>query len=236
MGSGKTLVIIPAFNEERSIGGVIDDVRQHLPEADVVVVDDGSGDATAEIARGKKVIVLPLSFNLGIGAAMQTGYQYAKANGYDVAVQFDGDGQHRGDQLSVLLQPLLEGKADLSVGSRFLQKGAYDAELPRLVGIKMLCRIISSLIGRKVTDPTSGFRAANRRVIEFYSDWYPDDYPEPEALVLLHKAGFGIAEVPVLMEKRLVGTSSITVVRAFYYMVKVVLAIMVDMIKKVPGR
>lgn len=236
MGNGRTLVIIPAFNEERSIGGVIDDVRQHLPEADVVVVDDGSGDATAEIARRKKVIVLPLSFNLGIGAAMQTGYRYAKANGYDVAVQFDGDGQHRGDQFPVLLQPLLEGKADISVGSRFLQKGTYDAELPRLVGIKMLCRIISFLIGRKVTDPTSGFRAANRRAIEFYSVWYPDDYPEPEALVLLHKAGFEIAEVPVLMEKRLVGTSSITVVRAFYYMVKVVLAIMVDMIKKVPRR
>lgn len=232
----KTLVIIPAYNEERCIGGVIDDIRANLPEADIVVVNDGSTDDTERVVREKDVPVVSVSFNLGIGAAMQTGYRYSKINGYDIAVQFDGDGQHRGDQFRVLLKPLLDGAADISVGSRFIRKGTYDAELSRLVGIRMLCRIISLLIGQKVTDPTSGFRAANSRVIEFYCECYPDDYPEPEALVLLHKAGFRITEVPVLMEKRLIGTSSITVVRAFYYMVKVILAIMVDMIKKVPGR
>jgi glycosyltransferase involved in cell wall biosynthesis len=232
----KTVVIIPALNEELSIGGVIDDIRDHLPDADIVVIDDGSRDSTAEVVRGKGVPVLSLPFNLGIGAAMQTGFKYAELNGYDVAVQFDGDGQHRGDQFQVILKPLLDGNADITVGSRFINKGVYEAEMTRVIGIGMLSSIISLLIGQKITDPTSGFRAVNRKVIEFYCKHYPDDYPEPEALVLLHRAGFRVAEVPVLMRKRLLGNSSITIIRALYYMIKVILAVMIDMMKHVPRR
>ncbi|MBI5102227.1 MAG: glycosyltransferase family 2 protein [Nitrospirae bacterium] len=232
----KTLVIIPAFNEELSIEGVIDDVREHLPAADIIVIDDGSGDSTAALARGKGAPVISLSYNLGIGAAMQTGYKYANARGYDIAFQFDADGQHRGDQFSALLGPLLSGEADICLGSRFREKGMYEAEFARFIGIRILSGTISLLMGQKVTDPTSGFRGANRRVIEFYCSSYPDDYPEPEALILLHRAGFRLVEVPVLMRKRLLGTSSITFIRAFYYMIKVILAIMIDLLKKVPGR
>lgn len=229
----KTLVIIPAYNEEHSIRGVIDDLRQHLSNADIVVVDDGSRDATGKVAESLGAIVLTLPFNLGIGAAVQAGYRFAMRNGYEIAFQFDGDGQHRADQVSTLLRPLLSGDADMVIGSRFLEKGGYDAEISRLFAIKVLSRIISVFVGQSVTDPTSGFRAANSRAIAFYNSYYPDDYPEPEAVVLLHKAGFRIAEVPVLMRKRLIGSSSITLLRGVYYMVKVVLAIIVDMIKKI---
>ena len=232
----KTLLIIPAYNEELSIGGVIDDIRAHLPEADILVIDDGSADATGKTAKSLGVTVITLPFNLGIGAAMQTGYHYADMNGYDIAVQFDGDGQHRANQLRDLLKPVENGEADISVGSRFLNKGSYEAEVARLIGIRILSRSISLLVGQKITDPSSGFRAVNRKVIRFFSHFYPDDYPEPESLVLLHKTGLRIAEVPVLMEKRLIGTSSITLMRGFYYMIKVLLAIMIDMIKEVPRR
>lgn len=229
----RVLIIIPALNEELSIGGVIDDLRTHYAEADILVVDDGSADRTADIAKGKGATVISLPFNLGIGAAMQTGYRFALQKGYDAALQFDGDGQHRADQIGVLMEPLLDGEADLVIGSRFARKGIYDAETSRFLGIKILSWVISVLISQKVTDPTSGFRVANSRVIASYAGNYPDDYPEPEAIVLLHRQGFRIREVPVVMEKRSLGNSSITLVRGIYYMVKVLLAIFVDMIKKV---
>ena len=232
----KILLIIPAYNEEKNIRSVIDDIREHFPETDILVIDDGSADATGKAAQRLGAAVITLPFNLGIGAAMQAGYRYAEMNGYDIAVQFDGDGQHRADQLKELLRPLENGEADISVGSRFINKGFYAAEVTRLIAIKVLSRAISLLVGQKITDPTSGFRAVNRKVIRFFSCCYPDDYPEPESLVLLHKLGLRIAEVPVLMEKRLIGTSSITLMRGFYYMIKVLLAIMVDMIKEVPRR
>jgi len=232
----KTLLIIPAYNEEQSIGGVIEDIREHCPETDILVIDDGSADATGKTAQSLGVTVITLPFNLGIGAAVQAGYHYAERNGYDIAVQFDGDGQHRADQVKNLLKPIEKGDADICVGSRFLSRGAYEAEVARLIAIRILSRSISFLVGQKITDPTSGFRAVNRTVIRFFSHFYPDDYPEPESLVLLHKAGLRLSEVPVLMEKRLIGTSSITLLRGLYYMVKVLLAIMIDMIKEVPGR
>lgn len=233
---GKTLVIIPAYNEEHNITDVLEEIRAHLHDADIVVIDDGSSDSTAEIAANRGTTVISLSYNLGIGAAMQTGYRYAEREGYDIAIQFDGDGQHIADQAGIILKPLLEGKADIVVGSRFLNRDSYDAELSRLIGISILSRIISFFIGQRITDPTSGFRAVNRNVIDFYNTCYPDDYPEPEALVLLHRAGFRIMEVPALMRKRVMGRSSITLLRGFYYMGKVLLAIMIDMLKKVPER
>jgi len=228
----RTLVIIPALNEEKSIPGVIEDLRKNRIDADIVVVDDGSADRTGEVARSLGVKVISLPFNLGIGAAMQTGYRFAERNGYEVAVQFDADGQHRADQIAELIKPITGGKADMVVGSRFLEKGYYEAEASRFMGIKILSFIISLVTRQRITDPSSGFRAMNRGIIEYYTCRYPEDYPEPEAIVLLHKAGFSIVEVPALMEKRLIGTSSITLLRGFYYMIKVLLAIIVDLMRK----
>lgn len=232
----KTLFIIPAYNEELNIGTVIEDIRGHVEGADILVINDGSRDATGDVARNLGVAVITLPYNLGIGAAMQAGYRYADMQGYDIAVQCDGDGQHRADQLNHLMGPIESGEADIVIGSRFLTRGLYEAEVARVIAIRMLSRMISLLVGQKITDPTSGFRAVNRKVLQFFCQCYPDDYPEPESLVLLHKAGFRIAEAPVLMEKRLLGNSSITLFRGVYYMVKVVLAVLVDMIKAVPRR
>jgi glycosyltransferase involved in cell wall biosynthesis len=231
----KTLIIIPAYNEERAIGNVLDDIRAHYPAADVVVINDGSTDDTSAVAKAGGAKVIDLPYNLGIGGAMQTGYKYAAARDYDIAVQFDGDGQHRADQLDALLRAVVEGDADIAIGSRFLGAEGYSSKRSRLVGIKIISWVVSLLCRKRVTDPTSGFRAAGRKVIELYTRRYPEDYPEPEAIVLLHRAGFRIAEVPTLMKERETGRSSITAARAFYYMIKVLLAITIDMIK-VRGR
>ena len=227
------LIIIPAFNEETSIRGVIEAVRTHQPEAQILVVNDGSSDRTAEMAEAEGVTVLSHPFNMGIGATMQTGFKYALMKGYEIAVQVDGDGQHPADQIEDLVKTLVESKADLVVGSRFLDKTAYRPSLARGAGMAIFSRLVSLIIGEKVTDTTSGFRASGPRCIEFFSAHYPDDYPEVEALVLLHKKGFSILETPVEMAPRQGGRSSITPVRSVYYMVKVLLAIFVDLIKKV---
>lgn len=229
----KTLIIIPAYNEALNIKGVIEDIREHTPGADIMVIDDGSLDNTADAARGQGVSVISLPFNMGIGSAVQTGYRYAHMMGYDAAVQFDGDGQHRADQLAALIKPVTEGDVDICIGSRFKCMGQYDSEVARIAGIQILSRVISLFAGQKITDPTSGFRAANRNVVRFFCKYYPDDYPEPEALVLLRRAGFRIGEVPVRMRKRTHGNSSITFVKGLYYMIKVLLAIMIDMMKRV---
>jgi glycosyltransferase involved in cell wall biosynthesis len=226
------LIIIPAFNEAESISGVIGDLNANLSGADILVVDDGSVDATARIASDLGVNVLKLPFNLGIGGAMQAGFLYAQREGYDIAVQFDGDGQHLAREIKKLLQPVVAGNADIALGSRFLGQGDYKPSFSRKVGIRVFSTILSCILGTRVTDTTSGFRAANRRVIEFFSRTYPDDYPEVEALVLLHKAGMTIAEVPVQMRERTSGQSSITAVRSVYYMVKVLLAVCIDLLKK----
>lgn len=227
------LIIIPAFNEEASIGSVIKDVRTHLPGADIAVVNDGSWDNTAKIASAHNVIVLSHPYNMGIGATMQTGYKYALLKGYDVAVQVDADGQHPADQIKTLLEPILNGKADLVVGSRFLGEGGYKPSIARGFGMSFFSRLVSFIVSARITDTTSGFRAAGKDCIEFFSRSYPDDYPEVEALVLLHRRGFSIMEVPVRMEERASGRSSITPAKSVYYMVKVLLAIIVDLIKKV---
>lgn len=226
------LIIIPAFNEAESISGVISDLKANIANADILVVDDGSLDATARIASELGVHVLQLPFNLGIGGAMQAGYLYAQRRGYDIAVQFDGDGQHLAGEVKKLFQPVVAGDADLAIGSRFLGHGDYKPSFSRKAGIKIFSTILSCILETRVTDTTSGFRAANRRVIEFFSRAYPDDYPEVEALVLLHKAGMRIAEVPVQMRERASGQSSITALRSVYYMVKVLLAVFIDVLKK----
>ncbi|MBE9531992.1 MAG: glycosyltransferase family 2 protein [Proteobacteria bacterium] len=229
----KAIVIIPAFNEASCISSVIKSVCAEAPGVDIVVVDDGSNDSTVEIARGEGVKVLCQKFNLGIGATMQTGYMYAHENGYDIAVQFDGDGQHPADQIAELIEPVADGSADVVVGSRFLGRGDYKPSKSRGAGIAIFSKVVSAIIREKVTDTTSGFRAVNREVIDFYCKNYPDDYPEVEALILLHKKGFRIVEIPVTMVARMGGSSSITPMRSAYYMVKVMLAIFVELLRRV---
>ncbi len=228
----KILVIVPAYNEEKSLPGVIRDLKAHAPDIDVLVVDDGSQDATPHILDKADANVVNLPFNLGIGGAMQAGYLYADRQGYDIAVQFDGDGQHMAEEIEKLLRPLTSDAADLVVGSRFLTRGGYSAPLPRKIGIWIFSFLLSRILDTRVTDTTSGFRAANRRVIEYFARHYPEDYPEVETLVLLHKRGFRILEVSTAMRGRTGGRSSITPVRSAYYMVKVVLAVFVDLLKK----
>ncbi len=228
----RLLVIIPAFNEAGSVGKVISSVRKALPEADILVVNDGSKDRTSEVAREEGVVVIDHPYNMGIGATMQTGYRYAFSRGYDVAVQIDADGQHPPQQVRTLLEPLLEGRADIVVGSRFMIPGTYRQSLARRVGKSIFSMIISSIVGQRLTDTTSGFRAVNRDVMAFYANGYPEDYPEVEALVLLHKMGYKISEVPVEMKRRMAGVSSITFFKGVYYMVKVLLAVFVDVLKK----
>ena len=229
----KILIIVPAYNEEASLPGVIQDLRENMPSAHVLLVNDGSRDRTAAIARKQGITVLDLPFNLGIGGAVQTGYLYAKRNDYDIAVQFDGDGQHLAGEISKLIEPLAAGKADLVVGSRFLKQGGYNAPVFRKLGIGIFSFVLSHIRGMAVTDSTSGFRAANRSVIEFFAGTYPDDYPEVESLVLLHKVNMRIMEVPVAMSLRTGGRSSITPIRSMYYMTKVLMAIFIDLMKKV---
>ena len=228
----KILIIIPAYNEEECLPGVMQDLRSHAPDADILVVDDGSRDRTAEVARQTGVKVASLPYNLGIGGAMQTGFQYARNNGYDIAIQFDGDGQHMAAEIEILLDPLQKGRADIVIGSRFLKRGDYRPSFFRRIGISIFSTVLSAIMGMPVTDTTSGFRAVNSRVIEFFARVYPEDYPEVESLVLLHRAGMTIAEVPVRMRDRTGGRSSITPIRSVYYMIKVLLAVFVDLLKK----
>jgi hypothetical protein len=230
--SEKVLVIIPAYNEEKSIGKVIEDVKTHFPQADILVANDGSTDHTSERARNCSVTVLDLPYNLGIGGAVQAGYKYAFEKEYDVAIQVDGDGQHAPKEIRKLFENLTKNGNDMTLGSRFLGGSEYRASLMRRVGITILSMVVSVLIRQKVTDPTSGFRAASRRAIQLFALDYPQDYPEPEVLVLLSRNGLKIEEVPVKIEQRSFGESSITNIRAIYYMIKVLLAIFVDCFKK----
>ena len=228
----KRIAIVPALNEEETVGRVIDEINAFDPGFDVVVVDDGSTDRTAGVAADRGAHVLRLPFNLGIGGAMQTGYRFAFEQGYDVAVQIDGDGQHDPTQLPKILSPVLAGETDLCVGSRFTGEGAYRSSFARRIGIKIFARVVSAIVRQKVTDTTSGFRAVNRRGIALFAADYPHDYPEVEATVLLVKHKLRLKEVPVAMRERGGGTSSITALRSVYYMAKVLLAIFVALFRR----
>ncbi len=225
-----TLVIVPAWNEESNIDRTIGEIRAQ-GFGDIVVIDDGSCDGTVLkcAAAGVKVVRLP--FNLGIGAAVQTGLCYAKKYGYDTVVRADGDGQHDPAFIKDLVNGL-EGGADLAIGSRFLHPDSqYRSSVVRRVGIHFFSWLISALVGTKISDPTSGFQAFGKRAISLFSRVYPTDFPEPEATVIARRAGLMIAEVPVKMRFRLSGVSSIRYLRTLYYMVKVTLAILLDMLK-----
>ncbi len=225
------LVIIPAFNERQSVGKLVQRLRRALPKFDVLVIDDGSTDDTLRRVPAETAVV-SLPFNLGIGGAMQTGYRYAALHGYDIAVQVDGDGQHRPGQVRALVNHLIETQSDLVVGSRFLGPsglGRYKQSITRMIGIRWLDTLIRLLSGLAITDCTSGFRVANRRVIRAFAHWYPEDYPEPEVILLLHRSGFKISEFGVRMRQRRAGMTSIPLYRGLFYVLKVTTALVLDM-------
>jgi glycosyltransferase involved in cell wall biosynthesis len=226
------VAIVPAYNEEASIGRVVDELRAFDDGLEVLVVDDGSTDRTADVARERGARVVSLPFNLGIGGAVQTGFRYAWERGFDVAVRVDGDGQHAPAELDAVLAPVLAGEADVVVGSRFIGGDGYRSSRSRRVGIRLLALSVSALTRQRVTDPTSGFQAANRKGIRLFAADYPHDYPEAEAAVMVAKHALRLREVPVAMRARETGQSSITAVRSVYYMVKVVLAIFVALFRR----
>lgn len=221
----RLLAIVPALNEARNLPAVLEGLRRSVPQADVCVVDDGSTDGTAEVAERLGATVLRLPVNLGIGGAVQTGYLWASQRGYDVAVQVDGDGQHDPAYLSEVLAPIREGKANVVVGSRFLGAGGFRSTALRRAGIRYLAWFLRLRCGARVTDATSGFRAADRRAIALFARSYPSDYPEPEAIAVAKRHGLAVAEAPIRMNERRHGASSITLLGTLYYLVKVSLAL-----------
>ncbi|HVS85975.1 MAG TPA: glycosyltransferase family 2 protein [Gaiellaceae bacterium] len=233
LGELRRIAIVPAWNEGATVAGVVAELRAFDPGMVVVVVDDGSEDDTAAVAASAGAVVLRLPFNLGIGGAVQTGFRYAHEHGYDVAVRIDGDGQHDAAWLEAVLAPVLRGEADVAVGSRFLAAGGYRSSRSRRAGIRILARVVSRLAGRRVTDPTSGFQALNRRGIELFARDYPHDYPEVEATVIVARNRLRSVEVPVAMRERGGGRSSITALSSIYYMVKVLLALFVGLFRAV---
>lgn len=230
----KTLVIIPALNEADSIVNVIASIRQHVPWSDIAVLNDGSTDATGEIAKAEGALVLHMPYRIGIGASVQTGYMFAAHYGYEIVVRVDGDGQHPIEDIPRLLDGLEQQQVDLIIGSRYIEDRGYSGSMARRAGSLILANLISAITGKRFTDPTSGFTAANRRTIKLCAQVYPHDYPEPEALVILHRAGVRICEIPVAMKPRQGGRSSITTLRSGYYMVKVILAILIGLLRPAP--
>ncbi len=234
------LVIVPAFNEAQAIGRVIEDLRKIDLAMDILVVNDGSADSTSAVARATgQAMVVDLPKNLGIGGAVQTGFKYAARNGYRLAIQFDGDGQHLPGEIPKLLARYGQGGVNMVIGSRFMERHAgYRSTFLRRLGIRLFKGLTSMLIGQWITDNTSGFRVYDRQTIEFLALHYPVDYPEPEAVILLGRNYFKISEVATEMRERQGGGSSITGIKGAYYMIKVVLAILMTSLRKpvVPGR
>ena len=233
MPEKKILVIVPAYNEGENIEKTVEEILSLKLPAQVVVINDGSCDDTAFCARKAGAAVVSLPFNLGIGGAVQTGFQFALREGYDIALQVDGDGQHDSGCLKDLLKPLFSNQADMVIGSRFLPPYlGYRSSFVRRIGIHFFAYLISFLTGVRITDPTSGFRAYNRKMIGIFAGEYPHDFPEPEAVVIAKRYGARIIEVPVKMRKRMAGLSSIRYFITLYYMIKVTFAILLSLMKK----
>ena len=223
----KVLVIIPAYNEEKSIEKVVENLKNNFTRYDYLIVNDGSKDRTEEICRKNNYNFVTLPINLGIGGGVQTGYMYAVKNDYDIAVQIDGDGQHNPEYIEKLIEPILKGEADMTVGSRFIEKEGFQTSFMRRLGINIIRGVIKICCGVTIKDTTSGFRASSKELTKYFSENYAHDYPEPEAIVTSVLNGYTVKEVPVVMNEREEGVSSINAVKSVYYMIKVSLALLI---------
>lgn len=230
MKDPKIILIIPAHNEEASIKKTITSIKNY----DYIVVNDGSTDQTEQILIDNDYNFVSLSFNLGIGGAVQTGYKYAFENGYDIAVQFDADGQHDAESIKTLIQPILDNQADFTIGSRFIQKNStnFKSSFLRRVGIRLISNVIFLFSKTRIYDTTSGFRAANKHIIAYFAENYPKEYPEPISDYELVKLGFKVTEVPARMHERTAGKSSIHSWKSAYYVVNVLLSIFVIKLRR----
>lgn len=228
----KKIVIIPAYNEISNIDTTVADILENAPGFDYVIINDCSQDGTMRFCTNLGMNIINLPVNLGIGGAVQTGYLYAWRNGYDVAVQFDGDGQHDAKYLNEMADYLKDNGADMVIGSRFITKEGFQSSGLRRFGIRYFSLLIRLMTGKKVLDPTSGMRMVNRDVMKIYSEDYPVDYPEPESVVMILNMGKKVLEVPVIMRERQGGVSSISPAKSVYYMIKVTLAILMERLRK----
>lgn len=228
----KKLIIIPAFNEEENIEKTVTSIEKDAKEFDYVIINDCSTDRTKQICEQKGYNIVNLPINLGIGGAVQTGYKYAYVNGYDVAVQVDGDGQHDPEFLNEMAEYIEKNKVDMVIGSRFIEKKGFQSSAARRMGIKFFSTLIKVLTGAVITDPTSGLRMVRRNVIEIFAKDYPRDYPEPESVVAVLRKKLIVKEIPVIMHEREGGVSSISPKKSIYYMIKVTLAMLIERIRK----
>ena len=232
MNSPRTLVIIPAHDEEASLPATLAEVRAKSPDVDLLVVDDGSRDGTARVAREAGIAVVRHPVNLGVGGALQTGFRFAFEHGYDIGVQLDADGQHDPAYLPALLAPVAEGRCDVSIGSRYVQRSGYRAPLNRRLGMVLFSGVVQLALGRRITDTTSGFRAYNRAVMKVCQHDFPKDFPDAPLLITLARHGFRIAEVPVVMRERQAGQSFYTLGKQLYYPYKNLLASVMAFIRR----
>ena len=228
---GKNLVIIPAYNEEGCIVDTVKDVVEHAKGFDYIVINDCSSDETRKVLRRNNIHFVDLPVHLGIGGAVQTGYRYAYYHGYDTVVQFDGDGQHDAKYLNAMLEELEKGEVNMVIGSRFIEKKGFQSNSVRRIGITHFTRLIKMLTGTRITDPTSGYRMVDDKLIKYFAFNYPSDYPEPESAVSILAKGWKITEIPVEMRARQAGKSSINFKKSIYYMIKVSIAIILAKLK-----
>lgn len=228
----KKIIIIPAYNESESIRSTIEEIKEKAVEFDYIIINDCSTDDTKKICEDMQYTIINLPINLGIGGAVQTGYKYAYRNGYEVAVQVDGDGQHNPEFLEKMAERLKDEQIDMVIGSRFINKEGFQSSGTRRIGIKYFTFLILMLSGKKITDPTSGLRMVNRGVMKMFAEEYPKDYPEPESVVAILRQRKKVEEIPVIMRERSGGISSISVRKSVYYMIKVTLAILIERIRK----
>ena len=233
LAAKRRIAIVPALNEAENIARVIQEIRSVDQGFEILVVDDGSDDETGRIAEAAGARLLQLPFNLGIGGAVQTGYRYALSNGFDIAVQIDGDGQHDPSQLRAILEPLVAGDADIVIGSRFAGVGSYRASHGRRLGMRVFARIVSTIVRQPLTDTSSSFRALNRRSLSLFAADYPHGFLETvEATVLAGKYRLRLKEVPVTMRERELGRSSLTIPLSLFYSAKVLLAVFVSLFRR----
>jgi glycosyltransferase involved in cell wall biosynthesis len=228
----RKIIIIPVYNEEENIERTVESIQKNALDFDYIIINDCSTDHTRKICEENGFNVINLPINLGIGGAVQTGYRYAYEQGYDVAVQVDGDGQHDPKFLEKMAVYLQENGVDMVIGSRFIEKKGFQSSAARRIGISFFSILIKILTGKKITDPTSGLRMVGRNVMDIFSKDYPRDYPEPESVVAILRRNLKVKEIPVIMHERAGGVSSISFKNSVYYMIKVTFAILIERIRK----